>query len=180
MDNASARRPRYFRNRLPNRRSARAAARPAAALGRPYERRVSLCPHCLARRGYPGGGSVNPHLFSWAFAEWGPGDTAGCLQRRANLRYSGAHAGPALFRVSRHASGFYTTGWGGVLLRSDSWEGPFEQGPDRKPYADKGGLGDGFRHGETFITGDTLHLLYHRMGDRPERIPHATVEIDGD
>lgn len=88
--------------------------------------------------------------------------------------------GPPYFRISRHATGFYTTGWGGVLLRSETWEGPFEQGPDLVPYDDKGGLGDGFRHGETFITGDTLHLLYHRMGDRPERILHATVDMQGD
>lgn len=88
--------------------------------------------------------------------------------------------GPPYFRVSRHASGFYTTGWGGVLLRGNDWEGPFEQGPDLVHFDDKGGIGEGFRHGETFIVGDVLHLLYHRMGDRPERIMHATVAMQGD
>ena len=88
--------------------------------------------------------------------------------------------GPPYFRVSQHASGFYTTAWGGVLLRADCWEGPFEEGPQLLPYDPKGGLGDGFRHGETFIVGNRLHLLFHRMGDKPERILHATVKMQGD
>lgn len=88
--------------------------------------------------------------------------------------------GPPYFRVSRHASGFYAIAWGGVLLRAESWEGPFTVGPQLLHYAPKGGIGDGFRHGESFIHEDTLHLLYHRMGDRPERVLHATVAMEGD
>lgn len=88
--------------------------------------------------------------------------------------------GPPYFRVSAHASGLYTTAWGGILMRADAWEGPFETGPQLVAYEPKGGIGEGFRHGETFIAGDTLHLIYHRMGDRPERLLHATVDMRGD
>jgi hypothetical protein len=88
--------------------------------------------------------------------------------------------GPPYFRVAAHRTGFYTTAWGGVLLRADDWEGPFETGPRLVHFDAKEGIGEGYRHGETFIVGDTMHLFYHRMGDCPERILHATVAMTGD
>lgn len=88
--------------------------------------------------------------------------------------------GPPYFRVSAHESGLYTTAWGGILMRADVWEGPFETGPRLIPYDTKGGIGEGYRHGETYIHDNTLHLFFHRMGDCPERILHATVDMQGD
>lgn len=88
--------------------------------------------------------------------------------------------GPPYFRVSPHETGYYTTAWGGGLFRADAWEGPFEPGPNLVHYDPKEGVGEGYRHGECFIHDNVLHLLYHCMGDCPERILHATVAMQGD
>lgn len=88
--------------------------------------------------------------------------------------------GPPYFRVSAHQTGLYTTAWGGILMRADQWEGPFETGPRLVHYDSKDGIGEGYRHGETYIHDNTLHLFFHCMGDCPERILHATVDMRGD
>ena len=88
--------------------------------------------------------------------------------------------GPPYFRAFPFQGHIYTITWGGVLWRAADWDGPFEPGPQLVPFAVKEGIGEGFRHGEVHRVGDTLHLLYTRMGDRPERILHATVSLHGD
>ena len=88
--------------------------------------------------------------------------------------------GPPYFRAFTLEAFVYVITWGGMLYRAAAWEGPFEAGPQLVPFDAKGGIGEGFRHGEVHRVGDRLHLFYHRMGDRPERILHAEVALKGD
>lgn len=88
--------------------------------------------------------------------------------------------GPPYFRAFEYEGAVYTVPWGGALWRAATWEGPFEEGPQVIPFEVKEGLGEGFRHGEAHRVGETLHLFYTRMGDRPERILHATMSLSGD
>lgn len=88
--------------------------------------------------------------------------------------------GPPYFRAFAFAGHVYAITWGGELWRAPEWEGPFIKGPSLVHFDAKRGVGDGFRHGEVHRAGDLVHLLYTRMGDRPERILHATVDLRGD
>jgi len=88
--------------------------------------------------------------------------------------------GPPYFRCFPYCGHIYAIAWGGGLWRTPAWETPVEKGPQLVPFDAKEGIGEGFRHGETHLAGDTLNLLYTRMGDRPERILHATVDLAGD
>lgn len=88
--------------------------------------------------------------------------------------------GPPYFRAFEFEDHVYVITWGGELWRAADWEGPFKQGPALVPFDAKGGVGEGFRHGEVHRAGEFLHLFYTRMGDRPERILHSTVELRGD
>ncbi len=88
--------------------------------------------------------------------------------------------GPPYFRAFHYEDHVYTITWGGQIWRAPNWEGPFEPGPKLVSYAAKDGIGEGFRHGEVHRSGDTLHLFYTRMGDRPERILHTRLELAGD
>lgn len=85
--------------------------------------------------------------------------------------------GPPYFRAFMYGGCIYTIAWGGGIWRADAWEGPFERGPNLVPLAAKEGVGEGFRHGEVHRIGDNLHLFYSRMGDRPERILHVSVNL---
>jgi hypothetical protein len=88
--------------------------------------------------------------------------------------------GPPYFRAFEFGGHVYTITWGGALWRASAWEGPFSAGPQLLPFDAKGGIGEGFRHGEVHRTGDLLHLFFTRMGDRPERVLHCTVDLRGD
>lgn len=88
--------------------------------------------------------------------------------------------GAPYFRVCRHQGWFYSVAWGGDLWRSRDWGEPFEHGPNIIPYEPLGGVGLGFRHGETRIIDGRLHLFFHRMGDMPESILHTVIDTRGD
>jgi hypothetical protein len=88
--------------------------------------------------------------------------------------------GPPYFRAFQHEGWIYTIAWGGVLLRSKDWHLPFSEGPQLVPYDPKGGIGEGFRHGETFVLGDSLFIMFTRMGDAPERLLYCEVPMRGD
>ena len=88
--------------------------------------------------------------------------------------------GPPYFRAFGYGDHIYTITWGGEMWRSPNWEGPFERGPKLLPYDVKEGIGEGMRHGEVHRAGDTLHLFYTRMGDRPERILHTRLDLRTD
>jgi hypothetical protein len=85
--------------------------------------------------------------------------------------------GPPYFRAFERQDRIYTLTWGGQLWRADRWQGPFEPGPSLVHYDSKGGIGEGFRHGEVFTRSNTLFILYCRMGDRPERILYVSVDM---
>ena len=88
--------------------------------------------------------------------------------------------GPPYFRAFQYDGFLYTVAWGGGIWRSRDWHAPFEEGPQLVPFEVLEGVGRGFRHGETHRIGDRLHLFYTRMGDRPERILHAVVDLRSD
>ena len=87
--------------------------------------------------------------------------------------------GPPYFRAFVRDGWIYTIAWGGSLWRSRHWHEPFEEGPNLIHYAAKDGIGEGFRHGETHVTGDTLYVIFTRMGDAPERLLYSRVEMRG-
>jgi hypothetical protein len=87
--------------------------------------------------------------------------------------------GPPYFRAFRFGTFVYALTWGGEIWRAAGWEGPFERGPRILPYDIEGGRARGIRHGDVHRVGETLHLFYTRMGDRPERILHTRVRLDG-
>ena len=84
--------------------------------------------------------------------------------------------GPPYFRVAPFSGALYTVAWGGGLWRGSDWDAPFEEGPQIIPFDVKGGIGEGFRHGETRVIDGRLHLFFHRMGDRPESILHTIID----
>lgn len=86
--------------------------------------------------------------------------------------------GPPYFRVVEWRGRLYTITWGGEIWRSNDWGEPFEKGPTVIHYDPKGGIGEGFRHGETMLLGDTLFILFTRMGDAPERIVYCSVDMN--
>ena len=88
--------------------------------------------------------------------------------------------GPPYFRVVEHKGAFYTVPWMGDLWRSDDWDTPFEKGPNMVPLVIDGPHVEGYRHGECHRAGDRMHLFFHRIGDAPETILHAAVDLTGD
>ncbi|MEM6549336.1 MAG: hypothetical protein AAF713_16535 [Pseudomonadota bacterium] len=92
----------------------------------------------------------------------------------------GPFLGPPYFRVFAHGGAVYALAWGGRLLRSDGWEGPFEPGPWITGAAPRAPDWAGLRHAALRVEGDRLHLIYSRIGDRPERLLYATVHLSGD
>lgn len=88
--------------------------------------------------------------------------------------------GPPYFRVFQKDGWLYAITWGGDLWRARDWGEPFEKGPNLVFYHPREGVGEGFRHGEARLIDGVFHLFYHRIGDRPECILHATVDMTGD
>jgi hypothetical protein len=88
--------------------------------------------------------------------------------------------GPPYFRAFQLNEYIYVIAWGGEIWRAMDWEGPFERGPQIVPYSVKDGTGEGFRHGDVHCGEHTLHIFYTRIGDRPERILHAKLDLRSD
>ncbi|HZF10633.1 MAG TPA: hypothetical protein VFE33_17745 [Thermoanaerobaculia bacterium] len=82
--------------------------------------------------------------------------------------------GPPYFRVFAHGGWFYALakkGKTGLLLRSRDGMGPFEPGPEILPR---------MRHPAVLLDGDTLWIFYSRIGDAPESILVAPMQLKGD
>ena len=86
--------------------------------------------------------------------------------------------GPPYFRVFEYNSWVYAICWGGEVLRSNSWEGPFETGfvlpgittserPDRI-----------LRHCALLVRGKNLHLFFSCIDDQPEHILHTQIDLN--
>lgn len=85
--------------------------------------------------------------------------------------------GPFYFRVFEWKGAYYAIAKGGgagdgILMRSDAPDTPFT--------ARKGVFVPDMRHAAVMFRGDTLLIFYSRIGDAPERIVLATVELEGD
>jgi hypothetical protein len=80
--------------------------------------------------------------------------------------------GRPYFRVFRYQNMWYAMAMPGVFYRSMDGLTDFEQGPM---------LFDvDMRHSAVLLRGDTLHVLYTRAGDAPERILHSAVTLGPD
>jgi hypothetical protein len=87
------------------------------------------------------------------------------------------------FRVFRHGDWWYALAKGGVLHRSRDGLTPFERGHNPFPGGDqrRGDLNDpGPRHVALHKVGDTLWVYYTNIGDAPERILRARVQLTPD
>lgn len=80
--------------------------------------------------------------------------------------------GRPYFRVFHHGGWTYALGMPGILYRSADGLTDFAQGP--APFDPK------IRHVATTARGDLLHVFWTRIGDRPERILHSTVDLSAD
>jgi hypothetical protein len=82
---------------------------------------------------------------------------------------------PFYLRVFKHGEHFYgfakDDNAGGMIVRSRDGLTAFERGPAIIP---------GFRHCALLVKGQTLFLFYTRVGDAPERILLATIDISKD
>ena len=108
---------------------------------------------------------------------------AGQLSFRASsedgLRFEAEHTalGPSYFRVFQHDGAWFAIArvadlsGGGTLLRSPDGCDQFEPGPAVLPR---------MRHAAVVKEGDTLRVLYSRVGDCPERIVVSSMSLAGD
>ena len=80
--------------------------------------------------------------------------------------------GPSYFRVFRHGGWHYALAHPNRLLRSCDGLVDFEPGPAP--------LDPATRHTAVLVRDDVLHVFWTRIGDSPERIYHAAMELTGD
>jgi hypothetical protein len=80
--------------------------------------------------------------------------------------------GRPYFRAFEHEGLVYALAMPGYLYRSRDGLSGFEEGPRL--------FDDDMRHSALLKRGSTLHVFYTRAGEVPERILHATVELEGD
>ena len=79
---------------------------------------------------------------------------------------------PSYFRVFEWDGDLYGIAMPGIVYRSKDRFGGFRRGPQI--------FGDDMRHCAVLVRGSTLHVFYSDVGDRPERIKHATVDLSED
>jgi hypothetical protein len=80
--------------------------------------------------------------------------------------------GPSYFRAFRHGGWWYALAHPNLVLRSADGLGGFEAGPAP--------LEPATRHTAVLVRGDRLHVFWTRIGDAPERILHATIDLARD
>ena len=82
--------------------------------------------------------------------------------------------GPFYFRVFKYKNKFYAIAkrnsyrGGGVLLESNTWNGPFKKVKKILPR---------MRHAGVYTRGSTLYVFYSRIGDKPERIVMTKIKM---
>jgi hypothetical protein len=81
--------------------------------------------------------------------------------------------GPSYFRVFSHARATYALAMPGVLYRGDDPFGPFERGPDVFGEINQ-------RHTALLKRGDTLWVIWTRVGDAPESLLLSRIRLAGD
>ena len=80
--------------------------------------------------------------------------------------------GGPYFRVFHHDGWFYALVMPGRMLRSRDGLTGFEAGPTL--------FQPEMRHSAVAVRGDTLHVLWTRVGDTPESILHSTIDLTAD
>ncbi|MEM7259767.1 MAG: hypothetical protein AAF404_20525 [Pseudomonadota bacterium] len=80
--------------------------------------------------------------------------------------------GHSYWRVFEHDNAVYTLEMPGIIKRAESVSGPFQTGPALFSYR--------MRHSALAVRGNRLDVFYSNVGDNPESILHATVDITGD
>jgi len=91
--------------------------------------------------------------------------------------------GSFYFRVFRHRGWWYAMAKGGALYRSRDGLGGFEAGPNPFPGGElrKGPLNEpGPRHVAVLVEDETLWVYYSSIGDAPERILRARIDLGPD
>lgn len=82
--------------------------------------------------------------------------------------------GPSYFRVFQWSGSYYAIARGGVMLRSKDGISKFEAGPTPFPRDPL------LRHAAVDLKGDTLSVYYSRIGDNPESILLAKIQLTTD
>lgn len=80
--------------------------------------------------------------------------------------------GPSYFRVFRYRSHWYALAMPGLMLRSAGGLRDFAPGPQL--------FDSDMRHSAVRVRGDCLDVWFTRVGEAPERIYHATVDLRPD
>ncbi|MBM4184866.1 MAG: hypothetical protein FJ207_11740 [Gemmatimonadetes bacterium] len=80
--------------------------------------------------------------------------------------------GRPYFRAFQFGGYTYALAMPGWLYRSRDGLADFEEGPSV--------FNPRMRHSALLLRGDTLHVFYTQVGEAPERILHATIELRGD
>ncbi len=88
--------------------------------------------------------------------------------------------GPPYFRAFAYGEWVYAISWAGVMLRANSWDGPFEAGPVLPDVSTKERPERLIRHAETHVRDGLLHIFFTCIGDCPERIFHVSVVLSPD
>ena len=85
--------------------------------------------------------------------------------------------GPAYFRAFEYENWIYAITWAGYLLRSRSWDGPFELGAMLKNMAPLNNSNRILRHTALLLRENILHIFFSCIGDKPESICHAQISL---
>jgi len=80
--------------------------------------------------------------------------------------------GSSYFRVFDYDGWVYALVMPGRIMRSRDGFTGFERGPRL--------FQPEMRHSAVVVRGDTLHVLWSRVGDSPESILHSTIDLSGD
>jgi hypothetical protein len=92
------------------------------------------------------------------------------------FRMRAPELGPPYFQVFEQRGAWYALAWGGELLRSPDGVAPFESAGGAPA-----GMAPGIRHVGLWRRGPArMTVLYTRIGDAPERIMAADLDLTGD
>ena len=86
--------------------------------------------------------------------------------------------GPAYFRTLKYENWIYVITWAGYLLRSRSWDGPFEKGGMIKNITSLNNPNRILRHTALLLRKNILHIFFSCIGDEPESICHASINLN--
>ena len=86
--------------------------------------------------------------------------------------------GPPYFRAFVTGNWIYTICWSGEVLRSNSWDAPFESGFLLPGIATKEQPDRILRHCAVLVRNHTLHVFFSCIKDCPEQILHGEIDLN--